>query len=228
MWTEKWIRELLMIAKSPELQAIELHRVQDGWDGLDYWLGHYMITQDEHDSTNPFKPFPYDDKPYLRELAYFWYFKAQQDPMFVLKSRQIMCSWLFMGCLTWDCMCLRGRRNAVQSKKEKDADALLSRAWVIYQNQPFWLKQQGVVRTYCQITFPQRKSVFDALAQGPDQVRQYVYSNLFSDEIGFQQMAEQAYMAALPSIKGGGRYVAVSTANSGFFQQVVCEGENEG
>jgi len=42
-----------------------------------------------------------------------------------------------------------------------------------------------------------------------------------SDEMAFQPEAEDAYTGALPTIKGGGRFTGVSSANPGFFHFLV-------
>ena len=53
---------------------------------------------------------------------------------------------------------------------------------------------------------------------GPDAT---IYG-IFSDEMAFQADAEDAYTGALPTIKGGGRFTGVSSANPGFFHY-LCE-----
>jgi len=46
-------------------------------------------------------------------------------------------------------------------------------------------------------------------------------SLIVSDEMAFQTDSEKAYMGALPSIRGGGKYVGISSANPGFFERMV-------
>src|SRR3990167_3212523 len=44
-----------------------------------------------------------------------------------------------------------------------------------------------------------------------------------SDEMGFQPEAESAYTAAKPTIDGGGKFIGVSTAEPGFFEDLVFD-----
>jgi hypothetical protein len=44
-----------------------------------------------------------------------------------------------------------------------------------------------------------------------------------SDETAFQPEAEDAYTAAMPTVLGGGKYTAVSSADPGFFEQLVFD-----
>ncbi len=44
-----------------------------------------------------------------------------------------------------------------------------------------------------------------------------------SDETAFQEEAEDAYTAAIPTIEGGGKYTMVSTAHPGFFEAMVFD-----
>ncbi|MFW6086765.1 MAG: hypothetical protein ACODAG_06135 [Myxococcota bacterium] len=44
-----------------------------------------------------------------------------------------------------------------------------------------------------------------------------------SDETAFQDRADEAYNAAVPTIEGGGKYTMVSTADPGFFEEIVFD-----
>jgi phage FluMu gp28-like protein len=45
-------------------------------------------------------------------------------------------------------------------------------------------------------------STIMAIAQGAEKMRSYTFSAILSDEMGFQDKAEEAYTAALPTIEG--------------------------
>jgi hypothetical protein len=66
-------------------------------------------------------------------------------------------------------------------------------------------------------------SIIQACAQGSDVLRSYTFSAIFSDEMGFQDEAEDAYTASVPTIEGGGKFTGVSTANPGYFQAMVFD-----
>lgn len=182
------------------------------------WLSECCYTRDEHDQVNPVKRFPVD-KPYIGAIINLW---VNEPLLLVPKSRQLLMSWLFSACYLWDTQFHEGRLNFFQSKKEEDADRLLQRAWFIYEHQPDWLKAMFPAEyTYCHIKFKHAGSEIWGVPQGGDQTRSHTASGIFSDEMAFQPMAEDAYTGAKPTIDGGGRFTGVSSANPGFFQFLV-------
>ncbi|NIP40492.1 MAG: hypothetical protein GTN39_03150, partial [Candidatus Aenigmarchaeota archaeon] len=74
--------------------------------------------------------------------------------------------------------------------------------------------------SYAQLVFPNGSKIW-GIPEGPDIIRSYTGSILFSDEAAFQPSFEAAYTAALPMIKGGGQFIAVSSAEPGFFEKMV-------
>ena len=182
-----------------------------------HWIREMAWTRDEHDRENPVKRFP--DKDYLRALCELWYVERL---LLVPKSRQLMVTWLFTACYLWDTQFGQERLNFFQSKKEEDADRIVGRAWFIYDHQPAWIKAIFPAEyTYCHLRFKKSGSEIWGVPQGGDQIRSHTASGIFSDEIGFQPEAEDAYSGAKPTIDGGGRFTGVSSANPGFFQFLV-------
>ena len=182
-----------------------------------YWIEEMVWTQDEHDQITPFKKFP--NKDYLKFICEEWY---REPLLLVPKSRQLLMTWLFVSCYLWDTQFRQGRLNFFQSKKEEDADRLIQRANFIYTHQPAWLKALFPAEySFCHFKFKRGKSEIWGVPQGGDQMRQYTASGILSDEMAFQADAEDAYTGALPTIKGGGRFTGVSSANPGFFQYLV-------
>jgi len=176
-----------------------------------------VYTKDEHDKDNPFKKFP--DKEHVKIICDLWY---RDSLLLVPKSRQLMMTWLFAACYLLDTQFHEGRLNFFQSKKEEDADRVVQRAWFIYENQPDWVKAMFPADyTFCHIKFTQAKSEIWGVPQGGDQIRSHTASGIFSDEMAFQPEAEDSYTGALPTIKGGGRFTGVSSANPGFFHYLV-------
>lgn len=176
-----------------------------------------VYTQDEHDSSVTAKKFP--NKEYLKYICDVWFY----SPLLLIpKSRQILMTWLFISCFLWDAQFKQNRLIFFQSKKEDDADRLIQRAKFIYDNQPDWIKTLFPAEySFCHLKFKRQKSEIWGVAQGGDQLRQYTSSGIFSDEMAFQSDAEDAYTGALPTIKGGGRFAGISSANPGFFQYLV-------
>ena len=174
-------------------------------------------TNDEHDKENPFKRFP--DKEHAKIICDLWY---KEKLLLVPKSRQLLMTWLFAACYLWDTQFHQGRLNFFQSKKEEDADRVVLRAWFIYEHQPDWIMAMfPAVYTFCHIKFPKANSEIWGVPQGGDQIRSHTSSGILSDEMAFQTEAEDSYTGALPTIKGGGRFTGVSSANPGFFHYLI-------
>jgi len=94
----------------------------------------------------------------------------------------------------------------------------------IEKHLPEWLQDPKAMASYGKIVFPNGSKIW-GIPEGPDIIRSYTGSILFSDEAAFQPSFEAAYIAALPMIKGGGQLIAVSSANSGFFEKMVARAE---
>lgn len=174
----------------------------------------YAYTLDPHDKANPIKHFP--NKLYLSKLIDIWH---EEPLLLIVKSRQMMISWLLVALNTWLAMFNKGQYIFFVSKKEDDAGyatslALLSRAFFIYNHLPEGLKipyhKSGTPST---LSFPTKNSVIHAVSQDSEALRQYTASSIFQDEMAFQEHSEQVYAAAKPTIDGGGRLTGVSTPN---------------
>jgi hypothetical protein len=205
-----------------------------------YYLENYAWTYDEHKKDEPkrklfhgdnvvdpislqhVRPLDGREDDFLRYLAEVWLHEAL---MLVPKSRQLRISHLMMALHGWLAQFWDGQRIAIQSKKLEDADALLERRWKAmllereyYPHIP-WPKAR---RKHGAIIFD-HSSIMMACAQGADVLRSYTFSAILSDEIAFQDQAEDAYVASIPTIAGGGKFTGVSTANPGFFEKMVFD-----
>lgn len=179
-----------------------------------------MYTLDEHDKIEPVKKLPMD-KEYIKDMATL--FMTERLLLFE-KSRQMMVTWTMVACHVWDALFFPGRRIAFQSKKEQDANHLVDRAKFIYSKLPEWMKAQFPMNppSYCKLEFGKWNSGIYGIPQGPDQLRQYTFSRIFSDELAFQDRTEEAYIAARPTITGGGSFVGVSSPNfKEFFYHLI-------
>lgn len=216
------------VYEEPELQQIERVRCQRS---LKYFLwgdgvrhDGYAWTVDPHDRDNPIKRLP--RKPYLDYLADIW---LKENLLLVPKSRQLMVSWFFSAAYLWDTQFNYGRYTYFQSKKEEDADYLVQdRAGFILKNEPFYLWPEGFDPkkhiSYCSIAFESINSYIIGIPEGGDQIRSQVPSGLFSDEAAFQPEFEKAVGAVQACVKNGGKFTAVSSANEGYFCELVNEG----
>lgn len=131
-------------------------------------------------------------------------------------------TWLICACYLWDVLFNEGRLTFFQSKKEEDADRIIRRAFFIYEHQQKWVQTLfPAFYTFCHLKIPQGNSEIWGVPQGGDQIRSHTASGIFSDEMAFQPEAEDAYTGALPTVKHGGRFTGVSSANPGFFQYLI-------
>lgn len=187
-----------------------------------YFLDNWVITQDEHDMRYPFKPVP--DYDYLRYIAKS---VKENEIILVCKSRQIMITWLFSAYMLWSVLYNKGQLCTIISKRGSDADMiLLRRIKLIYDYIPNCLKPEiKISKKYnAKMEVPKNSSSLWAFPQGSDVVRSYTFTKVFFDEMAFMNMAEQAYTALLPTIKGGGKLIGVSSVKrNSFFMNLIHE-----
>jgi hypothetical protein len=179
-----------------EIYAKDFHR----------FMKDLVYTMDEHDKTgNALKKIPYEWS-YIQQLCN----ELLNEPWLLLwKSRQILATWVCVSYCLWIALFHPGKKVAVQSKKSDDADALIQRMKVIYDKLPSWKPE--VFFSYCRIKIPSLQSDVFGIASGPDQVRSYTYSVVFSDEFGFQEKLQETFGAVKPIVDGGGQFVACTT-----------------
>ncbi len=117
----------------------------------------------------------------------------------------------------------------VQSKREEDAANLvytqeppIARMSFMEWALPSWLRMMDFPHgcKYAQMIFPNGSRLW-GIPEGSDIIRSNTVSVLFSDESAFQPEFGMAYTAALPTVKGGGQLIAVSSAEPGEFAELV-------
>lgn len=170
----------------------------------------WAYTTDEHDEANPYKLLP--DKRYLRVMAYAW---VHEPLLLIPKSRQMMVTWLFCCITAHETLFRNARNTAYISKKFDDANAHLQKRVAHVCNRlpsdrffvpPYKLKSGELS---CEWT----GSIVRAMGEEAKGLRQYTFSWIFSDEMAFQEQADEMVTAAMPTVKGGGRFTGVSTPN---------------
>ena len=96
----------------------------------------YCYTLDPHDELHAVKLIP--DHTYLHVIVDEWLANKQ---LLIVKSRQMMVTWLMCALNLWDAMIHRGRVCFLVSKNENDANysrelSLLSRVDFMYEKLP--------------------------------------------------------------------------------------------
>lgn len=215
--TQDQIKQLLLtkLQELPPEELAELQRQTDfesferAKNDFVYFCRHYVYTQDEHDEIDPIKKLP--DKEYLMGLAHVF---QTENKVLVEKSRQMMVTWLACAYALWEGF-KDGKRIFIQSKKEKDANALLDRVKLIYANLPPGFKALYPTDppAYCKMSWGKRNTIIEAIPQGADVLRQYTASLIISDEMAFQDKSEEAYSSARPTLIGGGKFIGISSPN---------------
>lgn len=233
--------------KRKEQQLAEMHRRISfyGTPEKDYldsglWLFlKYVKTKDEHDPLNPLKPLPQTDDATKAYILTVFHHMLKHQQLAVPKSRQIMMSWMAGIFAAWFARTGAHRLILIQSKKEEDAHALVSRGSqdplagrisFIENSLPSWLGdpniRSGAGNNAGRLSYGNGSQI-RGIPQGADQVRSHTPSLVISDEIAFQEEAESAYVAIRPAIQGGGRWMGISSANPGFFHQMVTNYDEE-
>lgn len=169
-------------------------------------------TKDEHDKTNPIKRFP--KKKYLEEALQVIH---NGEPVeFIIKSRQLMLTWLAVAYISWHCRFNAHRLAFIQSKKEEDAANLVfnkhpmvGRLSFIETNLPNYLRQ-AVDWSYGVAIYPNGSKAW-AIPQGPQHYESYVPSLVVNDEASLQDRWAAGHSALKPCIEGGGRCITIST-----------------
>jgi hypothetical protein len=190
-------------------------------------FGYFLkwVTTIDESEPNPkkrVKRFP-SEIPYVQYLA-----RHMQDDklLWVPKSRRLMLTWMNAAYMVWASM-QRGYHGFVQTRNEDQAAWLIKdRCWFIYEYLPTWLKYvafDGKTTAYhkhCKLTMPNGSKIW-GVPQGSEQFRGYTATGVFIDEAASHDVLEQSLAAILPLREKGSHIIIVSSAQPGFFAEVV-------
>jgi len=196
--------------KALALKEVELFR-EDAFWAIE---NGYVWTEDEHakDDEKARKKFP--PKDYIRAIVRMY----QRAPVgLIMKSRQLMMSWIYCWLLLHEAITKDGRLCVAQGKREEDVLAkgtkgLMGRMRYMRQNlpeqlQPIVLEESKSTEVYA------NGSTIMSIPQGEDIIRSLTASAVFMDEIARHPNGEAAWTAALPTIRGGGKLWGITTPN---------------
>lgn len=156
-------------------------------------------------------------------------FLARSGLLFIEKSRDMFATNIVCCYLLWRARAFPYQLLMVQSKREEDA------AMLVYKKEPRVAKISFMedrlppplrLTTWprsgadCRLYFDNGSQVW-AIPEGGDVIRSQHPSVILSDEAAFQPAFGAAYTAALPAVKGGGQFIALSSANPGEFATLV-------
>jgi hypothetical protein len=183
------------------------------WDaGPLLWLTKHTKTEDTHwlaKGTEFHAPFP--QKEYLRVVMQYL---LSEPTLFILKSREMMMSWLVTGYIAW--MCTTKPVFAVaQSGKEDKAGELVEYARILYRNQDTWMRERNPLEVDNDLELKWAKGGrLLGIPKGADQIRVHHPHIYFQDESAFLPEAQQAFDAVRPVAK---QIICVSSAEMGWF-----------
>lgn len=165
----------------------------------------------------------YPPLPYLEKLTRVW---EKERLLLVPKSRRMLISWTMVALHYWLARFRPGTTVAFVSRKEGRSESegsaeLVNRARFIHEHLPPDIEKIETEYKFCRLSFPSIHSEILGIGQGPDQLRQLTLTAILADEMAFWEQARDAYIASRPTIEGGGRFTGVSSANPGFFEQLV-------
>lgn len=136
-------------------------------------------------------------------------------------------TWLYVSLFLWDALFFPSRFTFIQSKKEEDSDEALERAFTIYKNLPKFIKDWqplvGGKKTYCHMRFIRNHSRLWAIPEGPEHLRSYTPTGLFSDETVYQDDVEKMVASASPALGEKGRLTMVSSAGPSYFEALAFD-----
>jgi hypothetical protein len=188
------------------------------------WIDDCCLTRDEADEGRV-KPFPQKQYLYRVDQAFQTY-----TILAIPKSRRMLMTWRLLALHLWEGLFFFNRTLFIQSKKAADSAYLLGeeRLMFLYSHLPLNHCCPKVLRKrkdkegkgYDYIQFANGSSL-TAIAEGPDQLRQYTASRVYCTEMAFWERAEDTWKALRPTIQGGGKIVIDSSANPGFFCRLV-------
>jgi hypothetical protein len=177
------------------------------------WLTAHTATEDLHwlqKGTDSVAPFP--------KLEYFLPVMSAlltEDSLFILKSREMMTSWLVCGYISWMTQWLPHIFWIIQTEKEDKAIQLIEYCRILYRRQPEWLQDKNPLVTDNAVELKRKNgSHILAVPQGENQVRLFHPYGYMQDESAFLPEAEQCFNAVRPVVK---QIIAVSSDEVGWF-----------
>jgi len=166
-----------------------------------------------------------------------------EEKLFIEKSRRVLATWTACAYDVWiaaggqdprwpQLMNARGNRQVfLCHQKFEDANKCLStRTWFIIQQLearairdqwpdfPHWSWKEGEIAA-------DNGSFITAVPEGSNQLRGPGATLLHIEELAFLNNAKQMLEGAIPTLRGGGHIVAISTANAASYAKLLRDGQ---
>lgn len=167
----------------------------------------YVKTEDTQRGLG-IQPFPVEYL-FLQRVADQLQFNRQNV---ILKSRQMLITWLMDAKLVWRCNFNRSIDYPIVSRVEDVAKEIKDRAWTIYEHLPEWL-QADAVETAFEIKWPKLRSRLKSLSCTMDVARSFSASDVMIDEAAFLKWGAVMFGSIRPIIDAYGNMDICSTPN---------------
>lgn len=177
-------------------------------NSFEYFLRHYVITKNTQERMG-LQPMP--DWDYIYSTARDF---DNYNQILILKSRQLMISWLLAARLIHVCMFNEGEELLCVSRGGLYSREVGLRSEVIYNNLPEWM--QFSIKTHKQFgeyEFPETGSKYLCLAADEDVGRTFSPSGIFFDEVAFFPYGSKVMSSLAPLLEGSVSFIGVSTPN---------------
>jgi hypothetical protein len=133
----------------------------------------------------------------------------------LLKSRQMMISWILAAFALWSTMYKNGQTSIVVSKGGREAGEIGDRVEYIHKNLDWscGAPAMQINKTLGKYSFPDIDSKFMCLPADPDIGRTFSAGLIIFDEMAFFPWGSQIMASLAPMLGGMGRFIGVSTPN---------------
>jgi hypothetical protein len=135
--------------------------------------------------------------------------------LFILKSREMMTSWLACGYIAWMVEWHSHMFWVLQYEKDDRAVQLIEYCRILHRNQQRWMQDRNplVVDNTAELKLANGGHIL-AVPKGENQIRIHHPHGYLMDEAAFLPEAEECYNAVSPVAK---QIIAISTDNIGWF-----------
>lgn len=193
---------------SVDIETQRFAEVAKCGNSFEYFLRHYVITKNTQERMG-LQPMP--DWDYIYSTARDF---ENYNQVLVLKSRQLMISWLLAARLIHVCMFNKGEELLCVSRGGLYSREIGLRSEVIYNNLPEWM--QFPIKTnkqFGEYSFPETESKYLCLAADEDVGRTFSPSGIFFDEVAFFPYGSKVMSSLAPLLEGEVSFIGVSTPN---------------
>ena len=198
--------------QTPELKSLEI------------FMFNFMRTHDPHDPHQEGKLV--EPKDYIRDFLRVW---ESERLLAVSKSRQMLVTWLCVGCYCWDTYRHSDRYTVFKSLDRDHAGLeepnLLWRAKYIHDHLPQCIRpRMGVKRRALILEYPDTSGIIKGTSMEAADSRSWTPTGCLDDELAIQQHGEGGFTAVKAGLGVTGRYTAVSTPlGENFWYRLVMD-----